>query len=491
MRAREVNESKISESTDKDGLQGFHQSLKNAVRGKMNQMQADVAIMKAQDPTTWQWKVGDQVYSPQTGKTYTITYTNVRYIKDPKTKQKVPEAIYGYQRGEEGQDNYERGTLIADRAHKSLTKLTPNSDVVEATVDAKIDHITDPEQGVAENQLNEISSTIAKSRTQPGNKVNYSSDQQANAQAVIRLAHERLQLPHDLEWQPLSTVMVQQQSMNIFQTANLQKLWQALRGYGSYSHSEMTKDRAVEKIAFLIRGPTGTVVLVVYPENFNMIAGAGTIRSIPSKFAGSATYIDPNDGSIEYLENINRTSLLPTIKAATGKVNPTTGEILVAPVYRKHNVKIIKRKQQQAKPEDTVNIRMVYHKIYRLLPRVLQQVEADIMGMVQSLIKNKAYEKARKKIDNLKAIKDLEGLMSTGEIIDHHYLTKATNLALYLTASHLFPDLTGEIQNRYGNHYESENDKGPEQVMRLIVNNDRKVLSIYLGFFKRSLLLLY
>jgi len=113
------------------------------------------------------------------------------------------------------------------------------------------------------------------------------------------------------------------------------------------------------------------------------------------------------------------------------------------------------------------------------------------MGMVQSLIKNKAYERARKKIDTLKAIKDLESLMSTGEIIDHHYLTKATNLALYLTASHLFPDLTGEIQNRYGNNYEPENNKGPRQVMRLIINNDRKVLSVYLAFFKRSLLLLY
>jgi len=607
MRAREVNKSKISESADKDGLQGFHQSLKNAVRGKMNQMQADVAIMKAQNPTTWQWKVGDQVYSPQTGKTYTIIYTNVRYIKDPKTKQRVPEAIYGYQRGEEGQDNYERGMFIADRAHKSLTKLTPNSDVVEATGDARFDammgRITDPEQaranlaigrttqpqrlnpsdvneisffdygdrvleklqkiaeqvitrpdilaqyqkannednvdkvwawmikilgtnhkslwelnqilndvapltqfvyvyqdddfgqyidlwekykeditkldeqgvaegkvklytdpdyfgaevddsgfdslpvvnipanqlvgfepddkmnqpksqanvekivaglkkgdrlppilvrrykdgyqvvdghhrfwaykslgiksipaqvvpaedieevGKTENQLNEVSSTIARSRTQPGNKVNYSTYQQANAQAVIRLAHERLQLPHDLEWQPLSTVMVQPQSMNIFQTTNLQKLWQALRGYGSYSHSEMTKDRAVEKIAFLVRGPTGTVVLVIKPDN---------LRSIPSKFTVSATYIDPNDGSIESLENVNKTSLLPTIKTATGKVNPTTGEILVAPVYRKHNVKIAKRKEQQrAEQGQTVDIRMVYHKIYRLLPRVL------------------------------------------------------------------------------------------------------------------------
>jgi hypothetical protein len=92
----------------------FHRNLGQRVRDRAAQDQAEVAIARARDPMTWLWKPGDQVLSKKTGRTYTITAhaLNARHG-----------AMYHYQRGQKGSDDFERGSFIADRAHQGLTKL--------------------------------------------------------------------------------------------------------------------------------------------------------------------------------------------------------------------------------------------------------------------------------------------------------------------------------------------------------------------------------
>ena len=99
----------------KEGLDDFHRRLGQQIRDRVARSQANLAIVKAKKPELWQWQPGDQVYSEKTGKTYTITGIALNQKNEP---------MYNYQRGEdENSENYERGRLFADLAHKTLTKI--------------------------------------------------------------------------------------------------------------------------------------------------------------------------------------------------------------------------------------------------------------------------------------------------------------------------------------------------------------------------------
>ena len=129
MRAKEFSKKPNSnlvenDTNDDKKLKGFHQSLGNAVRGRMSQMQADMAILKARKPDTWLWEPGDLVYSARTGRTYKI----VGHWLD---NRGVPKYFY------QGNDE-ERGTLIADRAHQTLTKISGQSDIQENVIDESL-----------------------------------------------------------------------------------------------------------------------------------------------------------------------------------------------------------------------------------------------------------------------------------------------------------------------------------------------------------------
>ncbi|MEY4332171.1 MAG: Cyanophage [Bacteroidota bacterium] len=110
---KKTNETVLENDTDDDkNLKGFHQSLGNAVRGRIAQMQANMAIQKAKDPYTWLWQPGDAILNKKTGKIYKI----VGHWMDNRGVAK-----YFYQGNDE-----ERGSLIAKAAHtdKDLFKLS-------------------------------------------------------------------------------------------------------------------------------------------------------------------------------------------------------------------------------------------------------------------------------------------------------------------------------------------------------------------------------
>jgi len=343
-------------------------------------------------------------------------------------------------------------------------------------------YVLDDKQGVLEDILNEASTTLQRSRDtsqtmKTARNIDYSPALQKNVEAVILAAHQKLQLPHDLNWMylpPLDGLV----GMNIFTDENLRKIWAYHRDPNQYTGTMADKSK-LASLAFLIKGPVGAVVMVATPD-YNM--------RIPRKFEMSAAYINLGDGTLETVRDVTKTKILPVIKAATGKVNVRSGEILVADIRQKHTGKISQRQQRsQAAKKDTESTTVAYRKIYRLIPGLLQQVEADIMGMVQSLVKNKSYERAKQKIDRLDTIRNLEDNITANST--HYYLMKANDLALYMTASHLFPEQTGEITKQYGG-YSVEDHQGVDRVVALIANNDRPTLSMFLAFFKRALLLI-
>ena len=107
----------VSENCD-----DFHCKLRQKVKQRAASDQADMAIAQAKDPSKWLWKPGDQVYSKKTGKTYSII---------GRTLDRKHGAMYLYQHGEEGSDDYEQGRFIADKAHNSLVKINDQA-VAEA-----------------------------------------------------------------------------------------------------------------------------------------------------------------------------------------------------------------------------------------------------------------------------------------------------------------------------------------------------------------------
>lgn len=337
-------------------------------------------------------------------------------------------------------------------------------------------------RGRARKELDEASTTLQQSRAtsqtmKTARNIDYSPALQKNVEAVILAAHQKLQLPHDLNWMnlpPLDGLV----GMDIFTDENLRKIWAYHRDPDQYTGTMVDKNK-LASLAFLIKGPVGAVVMVATPD-YNM--------RIPRKFEMSAAYINLGDGTLKTVRDVTKTKILPVIKAATGKVNVRSGEILVADIRQKHTGKISQRQQRsQASKQDTESTTVAYRKIYRLVPGILRQVEADIMGNVQSLIKNKSYERAKQKIERLDTIRNLEDNITADS--SNYYLMRSNDLALYMTASHLFPEQTGEITRSYGG-YGVEDTKGVERVVALIANNDRPTLSMFLAFFKRALLLI-
>lgn len=116
---KNIWEQGVAESDEDDSkkLKGFHQSLGNAVRGRVSQMQANMAILKAQNPNTWLWEPGDIVYSANTGRTYEIVGP---WLDSRGT------AKYLYRGNDE-----EQGTFVADRAHQTLKKISGKQGVAE------------------------------------------------------------------------------------------------------------------------------------------------------------------------------------------------------------------------------------------------------------------------------------------------------------------------------------------------------------------------
>jgi len=97
-----------------EDLKKFRKSLAQQLKDRIAATPVNLAINRTNNPIKWLWNKGDQIYSKKTGKVYTIVGQTVNPKFGP---------MYRYQRGEEGQENFERGQFIADKAHDTLVKI--------------------------------------------------------------------------------------------------------------------------------------------------------------------------------------------------------------------------------------------------------------------------------------------------------------------------------------------------------------------------------
>ena len=113
---------------------------------------------------------------------------------------------------------------------------------------------------------------------------------------------------------------------------------------------------------------------------------------------------------------------------------------------------------------------------------------ADIKGHVANQIKNDAFEKAKKKLDQIESLQNGLENIEAGEEGVPGFIQNAVSTAILMAAAHHYPEQTGEITRSYSRNYSSTNQEGPEQLLKDIAAGDTAKLGTILTFFKRTLI---
>lgn len=113
---------------------------------------------------------------------------------------------------------------------------------------------------------------------------------------------------------------------------------------------------------------------------------------------------------------------------------------------------------------------------------------ADIKGHVANQIKNDAFEKAKKKLDQIEQLQNGLEAIESGSGDTPSFIENAVGTAILMAAAHHYPEQTGEITRSYSRSYSSQRQEGPEQLLKDIAAGDTAKLGTILAFFKRTLI---
>ena len=125
-----------------------------------------------------------------------------------------------------------------------------------------------------------------------------------------------------------------------------------------------------------------------------------------------------------------------------------------------------------------------------LWARAITASIADIKGHIGNMIKNDAFEKAKKKLNRIETLQNGLEQLEAGNSDTPGFLSSAINSAVLMTASHYYPETTGTLDgSRYGSQgVSAQFNEGPAQLLKDIAAGDQKKLGTVLSFFKRSLI---
>ena len=208
-------------------------------------------------------------------------------------------------------------------------------------------------------------------------------------------------------------------------------------------------------------------------------SGTGAIRAEGGTYKAMAS----KGGEVETFNNDRGGNILDFFKRTIGNVR----RIFVGSGTGEVRKKKRERQAQNVKagPETMTNAKIV-QKFKPLWVKGIIAAQADVKGMITNMIKNDAFTKAKKKLNHLEMLDNaLEGIESgdTPGIV-----VEAVSSAILMTASHYYPEKTGEISKAYGSGYRSEFSAGPAQLLQDISQGDTKKLGTILAFFKRALI---
>jgi len=260
---------------------------------------------------------------------------------------------------------------------------------------------------------------------------------QPGGKEVVQALHKDLQLAHDLGYKPVEKIS-----------------WSDLKG--SYQGAWV-----------IIKGAKGTGAIKARSGNYDAVASSG--------------------GPIQTTTDGRGGNILDFLKGEIGKLQ----KFYVAKNTNAVRDKRSKRADAQkgAGPGEVTQDTLI-KKFKPLWSRAINAAIADIKGHVANMIKNDAFEKAKKKLSYIESLQNGLEALEAGGSDTPEFISKAVNAAVLMAASHHYPEQTGNIErSRWGSSgYSAQFSEGPAQLLKDISGGDTAKLGTVLGFFKRSLI---
>jgi len=213
--------------------------------------------------------------------------------------------------------------------------------------------------------------------------------------------------------------------------------------------------------------------------------GAGAIRAKSGDYESVAANLET--GEIDTFRDGRGGNNIDFLKSHIGKL---TGFYVGKDSGKTAELKRKRNSNKSPEGPQVVNQDSLVKKFKPLWLRSMRAAENDIKGMITTMIKNDAYDKAEKKLAILKSLQKSSESMEFGELNDApEWLQRAVSNAILMAASHHYPEQTGEIsRSRYGGGINAQNSEGPKKLLQDISNGDTAKLGTILGFFKRNLI---
>ena len=212
--------------------------------------------------------------------------------------------------------------------------------------------------------------------------------------------------------------------------------------------------------------------------------GTGAIRASGGN-TGNYEAFASTGGEVQVMTNSRGGNIIDFLKGQIGNLKT---------FYVGKNSTAVKDKKKQRSERNAeagpnvVNQESLVKKFRPLFQKSLAATIADVKGMASNMLKNDAFEKAKKKIDLLQTLEQSADALNNGEDVPN-IIKRAVQIGILMAAAHHYPEQTGEIQRSgYGGGYNPENREGPELLLKDIAGGDTAKLGTILGFFKRSLI---
>jgi hypothetical protein len=254
---------------------------------------------------------------------------------------------------------------------------------------------------------------------------------------VVKHLHKSMSLAHDLGYTPIEKIS-----------------WSEIKGrsYGTW---------------VLIKGSNGTGAIKAGNDDYSVVASSG--------------------GEVKTFRNSKGGNVIDFLKGEIGKLQ----KFYVARGSRTVSDKQQKRASNKdgADGNKEVSRDTLVKKFRPLWVRAMTAAMADIKGHIANMIKNDAYGKAMKKLKYVESLQaSLEELEAGGEDTPE-FIRNSVQIAIYMAASHYYPEQTGNItKSGWGGGYSAQSEEGPRQLLKDISQGDTAKLGTILGFFKRALI---
>lgn len=149
-----------------------------------------------------------------------------------------------------------------------------------------------------------------------------------------------------------------------------------------------------------------------------------------------------------------------------------------------------KRADSKKGTSNEVSVETLTKKFKPLWSRAIGAAIADIKGHIANQIKNDAFEKAEKKLSQVRNLQNAMDMLEAGDTDIPSSVSTAINTAVIMAASHHYPEQTGNIsRSGYGRGgYNAQFAEGAQMLLKDIAAGDQKKLGTVLGFFKRTLI---